>query len=127
MARIWNGTSRGTTEVNWRLLAQTSSFNSRTLAQLCHISPRQLRRHFNKRFGQSTQAWLDERRMLAAVMRLKELGCVKQVAFELGFKQVSHFCRKFKEFYGVTASMFAKAKVGPTMKCPPWITKVPPG
>lgn len=32
---------------------------------------------------------------------------VKVVALDLGFKQASHFCRKFKSCFGIAPSRFA--------------------
>lgn len=99
-----------TPEVEWRHLAQVSSYNARLLACLCQISPRQLRRYFQKRFGRSPQDWLNEQRMISAGKLLADAQSVKEVAFTLGFKQVSHFSREFKHFYGLPASKFAEAQ-----------------
>lgn len=77
-------------------LAVTAHYNSRELACLCQLSPRHLQREFHRQFQKSPQKWLDERRIKVAE-KLLLLGMpVKRVALELGFKQVSHFCRQFK-------------------------------
>lgn len=80
------------------------------LACLCRVSPRHLRRYFHRNFGRSTQAWLDERRMHAAGPMLRRVRSVKEVAFELGFKQTSHFSREFKKFYGINPSTYLGIK-----------------
>jgi AraC-like DNA-binding protein len=111
-----------TSDADWLAWARSSTFRSETLAQSCRISPRHLRRYFRRRFGCSTQAWLDEQRMRAAGPLLRNVRCVKQAAFELGFKQVSHFSRQFKKFYGINPSAFLEARS--MWECPPQITNV---
>ncbi len=106
----------------WPTLARSSQFLARNLARLCQISPRHLRRCFRERFGCSTQAWLDEQRMLAAGPLLREKQCVKIVAYELGFKQVSHFSREFKKFHGLTPTAYLETHPRPPAAWPPRIT-----
>ena len=64
--------------------------------------------------------------MLAAGPLLRKVRCVKLAAYELGFKQVSHFSRVFKEFYGInpTAFLMLPLKVISMSECPPEITNV---
>jgi transcriptional regulator GlxA family with amidase domain len=95
----------------WVVQAQASGFNAETFARLCGITTRQLRRHVRRTFGRSAQDWLDEQRMIAAGHRLKETPCVKTVAADLGFKQASHFSRKFKEHYGLPPTEFIATSV----------------
>ncbi len=76
------------------------------MAELCQVSPRHLRRCCLTRFGRSTQDWLDEQRIVAARWLLREQRSVKSVSYSLGFKQVSHFSRQFKEYHGVTPTHF---------------------
>jgi AraC-like DNA-binding protein len=90
----------------WRILAIACHYDAVELAKLCSISVRHLQREFKQAFGTSPQVWLNEERLIAATERLKLGITVKGVAYELGFKQVSHFCRQFKAFKKVTASQF---------------------
>lgn len=106
----------------WPTLAHSSQFLARNLASLCRISPRHLRRRFREQFGCSTQAWLDEQRMRAAGPLLREKQCVKVVAYELGFKQVSHFSRAFKKFHGLTPTAYMETLPLPHAPWPPGIT-----
>jgi AraC-like DNA-binding protein len=53
-------------------------------------------------FGRSAQEWLDELRLSAAAPLLRKRRSVKWVAYNLGFKQVSHFSREFKRHYGLS-------------------------
>jgi len=91
---------------HWFQLARDAKYRSRTLACLLHVSPRQLHRYIRRLFGRSPQAWLDERRLALAGDLLRRCRCIKQVAYELGFKQVSHFSREFKRCYGVPPGQF---------------------
>ena len=109
------------TEWNWEELAQSAHYNAHELAKLCGISTRQLQRHFRFRFRCSPQSWLNYRRLLAAEGLLRSGDSVKKVAFDLGFKQPSHFCRQFKTRNKMTPSQFA---VTQNVKCRSEITDV---
>jgi len=90
----------------WFELAQRARYRSVTLASLLSISPRQLHRYTRKVFGRSPQAWLDEQRLWMAAGLLRRWRSVKVVAYELGFKQVSHFSREFKLRFGISPARF---------------------
>ena len=97
----------------WDELAVTADYDCRKLAQLCDRSVRQLERRFHAFFGCPPQAWLNEQRIKAAQQLLLSGHPVKVVAFELGFKQPSHFCRQFKSQFQLTQSQFtAQAQNG---------------
>jgi AraC family cel operon transcriptional repressor len=91
--------------------AVSARYDARELARLFDMSPRQLQRKFNRYMKRSPQDWLNEQRVMAARRLLLTGGSVKEVAFELGFKQVSHFCRQFKMYHHMTPSEFVKAKL----------------
>ncbi len=90
----------------WLQLAQAAKYRSAALASLAHVSPRQLHRYIRRLFGRSPQAWLDDRRLALAGELLRRCRCVKEVSYELGFKQVSHFSREFKRRYGLPPGRF---------------------
>lgn len=90
----------------WENLAGTAHYKARELAKLCGMSTRQLERLFQRELNRTPQDWLNEQRIDAAWRLLMLGGSVKSVAFELGFKQVSHFCRQFKAYKRVTPSQF---------------------
>ena len=83
-------------------LAAESGYNVNRIAESFDITVGQLQRDFKKNLGRTPQDWLNEQRMIAARRLLCESRSVKEVAFELGFKQVSHFCRHVKKAYGIT-------------------------
>ena len=86
-------------------------YDARELAKLFQMSPRQLQRKFNRYLKRSPQDWLNEQRVMAARRLLLSGRTVKEVAFELGFKQVSHFCRQFKMYHHLTPSEFVQWKI----------------
>jgi len=68
-----------------------ADFRVSALAQLCHISERELRNYIRWRFGTTPRQWLTKHRMSHA-KRLLSLGkSSKETAYLLGFKQDSHF------------------------------------
>ena len=91
---------------NWSEVARQSRYRVNLLSEQLQVCQRQLRRYSWKLFGCSPQNWLDQERLTLAPDLLKELGSVKQVAFDLGFKHVSHFSRKFKERHGLSPTAY---------------------
>jgi AraC family transcriptional regulator len=91
----------------WEDLAMAARYNARELAKLCHVSVRQLERDFRLELERTPQDWLNEQRLIVAQQKLLAGELVKVVALELGFKQVSHFCRQFKSLHNLTPSQFA--------------------
>jgi AraC-like DNA-binding protein len=90
----------------WLALARESSFRADALSQRLSVCRRQLQRYTNRLFGLSPQHWLNEQRLVLAPECLEKEGCVKSVAYQLGFKQVSHFSREFRRFYGISPNKF---------------------
>ena len=91
-------------------MAITAHYNSKELAALCQLSARHLQREFRRQLNQTPQKWLDELRIKAAAQLLLGGMPVKRVAIELGFKQISHFCRQFKLRNRQTPSEFASSQ-----------------
>lgn len=87
-------------------LAPTAHYNAAQLAQLCGISPRQLERAFREVAGCPPQHWLNAQKILLAQNLLLSGRQLKQIAFDLRYKQLSHFCRQFKSFTNMTPSEF---------------------
>lgn len=90
----------------WLQMARKTTFDAGLLANELKLSRRQLERSTQKLFGRSPQAWLDEERLVLATALLREHLSVKMVAFQLGFKQPSHFSRQFKLRYGFSPMAF---------------------
>ena len=60
--------------------------------------------------------WLNASRLAKAYERIRGGEPVKFVAFELGFKQLSHFSRAFKEAHGVPPRLIAAQCQSPLAK-----------
>ena len=93
---------------DWTSRARIAKYRSRDLARLCGVSPGYLRQFFVGRFHRPPQEWLDELRMWEAFRMLCQGVSVKECAFTLGFKQVSHFSRAFIRYHGFCASRCAE-------------------
>ncbi len=90
----------------WEELAEAAQFDAKRLANLCGLSRRQLERKFRLELNRTPEDWLNERRIVVS-RRLLMVGLsVKAVAIELGFKQTSHFCRRFKALHQITPTEF---------------------
>src|SRR3954470_20099929 len=96
----------------WEELAKAAQYDGQRLAELCDLSCRQLRRVIREETGASPKAWLNQLRLIAARRRLLSGDPVKKVALDLGFKQTSHFCRRFKSFQHMTPSEFILLNAG---------------
>lgn len=93
----------------WEVLAKEANYRPGDLAFLCQISLRTLERHFQKHYGVTVGQWLRELRLKQAYDALKEGKSVKEVAFDFGYKQVSHFSREFKNHFGISPSLLLPA------------------
>jgi AraC-like DNA-binding protein len=107
----------------WEELAEAAHYRAHLLAALREITTRQLRRQIRRHFKRSPQEWLNEQRIAAAEQMLLAGRPIKVVAFEVGFKQVSHFCRVFKSVKQMTPSEFALLQPEPAQS-PERITNV---
>src|SRR5437867_8926625 len=81
---------------DWDIRARRATYQVKALAHQCEVSLRQLERYFVNRFRSRPHAWLNRLRMREACKLLLKGYLIKQIALELGFKQVTHFSRVFK-------------------------------
>jgi len=91
---------------DWVPLAHSAGYQPVALAGLCSVSRRQLERHFGEHFRSTPQVWLRDLRLKEGCELLLQGRYVKAVAFELRFKDPSHFCRMFKLRYGLSPLAF---------------------
>jgi len=91
---------------DWPKLARQARFRAKPLSESLGLTPRHLQRCVRARFGTSIQAWLNAERMIAAPSLLRKLRRAKDVGALLGFNQSSHFCREFREYFGLYPSAF---------------------
>jgi len=95
------GNRRQTVEKEWEQLARSAGFKATKLADLAGVSLRTLQRQFRSQYGVTVSQWLSSTRLKAAGERIKAGDRVKEVALDLGYKQLSHFSREFKRVYGL--------------------------
>jgi AraC-like DNA-binding protein len=92
---------------NWEVLAAESNYCPRELARLCHVSLRTLQRRFATHYNMTISDWMRQIRLAKAYARVVSGEPIKAVAYDLGFKQLSHFSRVFKEVHGVAPSFIS--------------------
>lgn len=91
-------------EQSWESLAAQAGYRPGELARVCQTSLRTLQRHFRAQYNMTLGDWLRNLRMQTAYARITAGETVKEVAYDLSFKQLSHFSRVFKQAYGVPPS-----------------------
>ena len=106
---------------DWEEWARRAKYRAPRLAKALETTSRHLRRYCAQQFGHSTQAWLNLLRLRESRRLLAQGQQVSSVAYELDFKQVSHFCTAFKRAYGMTPASFSVSAI---RQCPPQITEV---
>ena len=87
---------------NWWERAAQAEYRAPVLASLCSVSLRTLQRFFQQKLRTSPQKWLNQVRQLEAEQLAKTGARTKEIAYRLGFRQPSHFCRQFKEHHGIS-------------------------
>ncbi|MCU0445729.1 MAG: helix-turn-helix domain-containing protein [Microscillaceae bacterium] len=79
-----------------------------SLTEFAYLSGRSLatfKRDFDKQFGQSPARWLKERRLKLAHSILNNTQKpIAEIALAVGFEDLSHFARSFREQYGYVPS-----------------------
>ena len=88
----------------WEELAARAVYKPSGIAKLTQVSLRTLQRHFKNNYHVTISDWLRSLRLNEAYCRLNSGQTVKEVAYGLGYKQLSHFSREFKKMYGVAPS-----------------------
>jgi AraC-like DNA-binding protein len=93
----------------WADLAKQARYDRGNLARLMRVCPRQLCRYTHELFNHTLQDWLDEQRLAdAAAMLVQSDELIKTIAYDLGFKSVSHFSNKFKTRYGISPKAYKR-------------------
>ena len=101
---------------DWALLAQKSGYCRHRLAKIVQVSTRTLDRYFEKHLSLSVKQWLSELQLVDAYDQVMTGKPLKEISFDVGFKQPSHFTKRFKARFGIPPSFllggraFAAAK-----------------
>jgi AraC-like DNA-binding protein len=89
---------------DWLTLARKGGFRATYLARDCGVSLRQLERFFLTKAKMTPEHWLNSLRQREAIALIIQGRSIKEVAFDLGYKQTSHFSREFKRAHGIAPS-----------------------
>lgn len=95
------------------LVAQTAMSNLRacgSFQSLCDqagASPRTIQRIFRREVGSSFESWRRQFRLMKAIELLAGGCAVKEVAFEIGYRQPSAFVEMFRSTLGATPKAWA--------------------
>lgn len=84
----------------WDAKAITAHYKVADLARLVGVSVSQLERFFVETRKLTPHEWMNRSRQMRAPLLLAEGKSVKATAYELGYRQSSHFSREFKRFHG---------------------------
>ena len=79
-----------------------------SLAKAVGISEKKLKAGFQQIIGRSVHSCLREMRLTAAATMLNEGRSVTEVALSVGFTNLSHFSKAFRELHGVNPSDYAR-------------------
>lgn len=90
-------------------LFETELLKVPRLAQAFNVSPTYFGEYFRKHAGEPLQDYIIKSRLKVAEARLLYSdNSVKEIAYELGFTDASHFSRTFKNYHGYTIQEFKK-------------------
>jgi len=92
---------------DWETLAGQARFQPSTMAALCPISLRHLRRFFKEAFDRTPSEWLRDVRCKRAMRLVSEGWSTKAIAVELHYADESSFCHEFKRVYGFPPQTYA--------------------
>jgi AraC-like DNA-binding protein len=77
------------------------------VAQVAQCHPHSLSRLFSQSLGCSFQSYLGEIRLLKAAQLLLGTGkSITDIAFDVGFRNLSNFNRQFKKKHGLSPSVY---------------------
>lgn len=78
------------------------------LAKLCCLSSSHFHKTFVENVHETPQTYILKKRMTLALSLLNTSGNVKEIAYQLGYCDESHFSRAFKKFYGFTPGYYKR-------------------
>jgi len=101
-----------TTRQNLEYVLENNYMNPVSLEDLAYLSGRSLsgfKRDFTSQYNMPPSRWIRERRLARAQeLLITTEMTVTDICFSLGFENVSHFSRLFKEHYGNSPSSYRK-------------------
>ncbi len=90
-----------------------ADFSVSRLAASFKIDRYKLSRQFKQKTNMTLEYFLFKEKMTRAAFLLKseDKFTVKEVAVRVGYSSYNYFIRKFKEYYGITPTMYKELKV----------------
>ena len=85
---------------DWERRARISGYSASKMARRLGVSLRFLETFFAERFGVPPHYWMVRVRMTRAAGLLNKGTPAKIVSIKIGYKQLSHFSREFKRYFG---------------------------
>lgn len=111
LARPPGGVARTAAAVAWTSEHFAERISIKFIADLCHLCESEFSRVFHREHGMSFGRFVLHYRMSRARELLSEPGAkVSQVAYEVGFNDLSYFGRVFRRFVGETASQYQRRR-----------------
>lgn len=86
----------------------TQSICLEHLAELCCLSSSHFHKIFVENVGVTPKNYILKKKMTLALTLLNTNGNVKEIAYQLGYCDDSHFSRVFKNFYGFTPGHYKR-------------------
>ncbi|MDY4491203.1 MAG: PocR ligand-binding domain-containing protein [Candidatus Faecousia sp.] len=84
-----------------------TSCSMNEMAELCHLSPSYFSRLFTREVGEGFTTYVNRKKISLAKQQLRSTTkSVHQIASDLGYLNVSHFINLFKQFEGVTPTVY---------------------
>lgn len=101
--KIYYSSHQNITTVIKENLFRKTSLNS--LSTMCNMSVSTFKREFQKEYGMPPLQWINSKRLEKALTLIKKTSLpITQIAHECGFENYLHFSRRFKSYFGCSAS-----------------------
>ncbi len=84
----------------------TKPLDIQALCKHCCMSRSSLYEVFRKQIGCSPVEWQQQTRLTLAAERIRNGESITEVSYDLGFSAPSHFCHRFKNLFGCSASEY---------------------
>lgn len=94
---------------HWTALARRAGYRCDQLPAVAAMSERTVRRRIRELFRTTVELWLRQVRMSDAPALVHAGLRTKEISRRLGYEQPSHFCRHFKQHFGMTVRQWRKA------------------
>jgi transcriptional regulator GlxA family with amidase domain len=96
---------------DWERRARVSRYSATKMARGLGVTLRFLETFFRERFGVTPHQWMVRVRMRRAEGLLAKGTAIRIVSVKAGYKQVSHFSREFKRYFGMPPRQYIREKI----------------